>query len=93
MRCFGIQWPPGWEAEYSFNEDMYRRYVKFRGEDGRTRFSIRRHKKQAIYNEGYPGAYDARAVWHPLLPGVGRIGYYDTPNEALAACLFYTGKE
>ena len=43
------------------------------------------------WGEGWK-EYAAIAGWQPGNRVSGYLGYYDTPHEALAECLFYTGR-
>ena len=96
MNLWGIEWPPGW-VEVGFVTEgkfAHREGVMLVNSDGDVLFEILRYYAALARQCGHPHVkeYAAIAWWQPGNRVSGYLGYYDTPHEALAECLFYTGR-
>lgn len=92
MKCWGIEWPAGWVAYYSGDGRKYNTYVT-RADNKAPRVMVYRYRAAAVRKESLPGEYqavvagDAGNNWSRRA-----LGIFKTPEEALAACLFYDGR-
>lgn len=87
MQCWGIEWPDGYTREEVTDTRTYYKWRVAHTNSSFVSFSILRKKKKHI-------------DWRAYLVGIREPGarfdverWVDTPQEALAFCLFYTGKE
>lgn len=97
MEMWGIEWPSGWamKEDYIDAKYVYKEAVLFRNADGYIEFEILRYYAALARQAGITHVKEYAAVSLPQ-PGQqvsGYIGFYDTPNETLAACMFYVRRQ